>query len=127
MSFLDEDHTKQAVGKAGIAAVRNLARNLYTDRAKLSGFRRMFLKEVVSAMTTSPVEGQIGETRKTGANRCIHMHDSMGLVLGRVERNLEDRLSDAHCEFASLNMSSCSPTNTFLICRGEALVGRCYK
>ena len=127
MSFLDEENTKKEVGKKGIAAVRSLARKLHTDRAKVSGHRRMFLKDVVSAMTTSPVEGQIGETRKTGANRCIHMHDSIGLVMGRVERNLEDRLSAAHRELASVNMSSCSPTNAFLIRRGEALVGRCYE
>ena len=77
-------------------------------------------------MTTSPAEGQIGESRKTGANRCIPMHDSLDLLLGRADRNLEKRKTEAHRELAMVNYASRSPTNAYLIRRGEGLVVRSH-
>jgi len=99
---------------------------MYNNRAKLSGFRRMNLKDVVSAMTTSPVEGQIGESRKTGVNAATQLTDSMKKIVGRADRNLRDMDSEAHQELASVNMASRSPTSPYLIRRGEYLVCRCH-
>ena len=87
----------------------------------------MYLEDVVSAMKTLPVEGYICQTRKTGLNACTQMHNSLKQMIGCVERNLDERNSDAHRELASVNMSSRSPTNVFLVCRGEAFVCRCHE
>ena len=120
MSFLSKPTTINAVQRPCIDAVRNLARKMYNNRAKLSGFRRMNLKDVVSAMTTLPVEGQIG------VNATTQLSDSMEKIVGRTDRNLGDMDSDAHQELASVNMASRSPTSPYLIRRGEYLVCRCH-
>jgi len=99
---------------------------MYNNRVKFSSFSRMFLKDVMSAMTTSPVEGQIGESRKTGVNAGTPLQDSMTQLVGRADRNLDERDLAAHQELASVNMASRSPTNQYLIRRGEYLVCRCH-
>ena len=126
MAFLKKPSTIHAVKRPCIAAVRKLAHKMYTNRVKFSGFSRMFLKDVVSAMTTSPVEGQIGESRKTGINAATPLQDSMTKLVGRADRNLDERDLAAHQELASVNHASCSPTNQYLIRRGEYLVCRCH-
>ena len=50
------------------------------------------------------------------------MHDSLDLILGRVEQNFEEMKKEAHRELASVNHSFRSPTNPYLICRGEGLL-----
>ena len=124
MTFLDERETVNAVGPTCVAAVKDLSRKLYDNRAKFGGFRRMFKKDVVSALTTSPVEGQIGEQKKCGANAKTNMNESVRLLTERADRNLNERLSDAHRELASANLFSRSPTSHYLILRGEALICR---
>ena len=106
--------------------MKDLARNLYDRRTKFGGFRRMFKKDVTSALTSSPVEGQIGEQRKVGVNASTQMHDSIRKLLRRANNNLDDRHAAAHEELASLNYFSRSPTSRHLIKRGEALVCRCH-
>lgn len=127
LDFLDLDATKKAVGVACTDAVRGLARNLYQNRVKLSGYRRMFLKDVVSAMTTSPVEGQIGETRKVGVNACVQMPDAINKMVRRVDITLDERNKNAHRELYTQNLHSRSPTSPYLIQRGEGLVCRSHE
>lgn len=127
LDFLDLDETKKAVGVACTKAVRQLARNLYDNQVKISGYRRMFLKDVVSAMTTSPVEGQIGETRKVGVNACVQMPDAINKMVRRVDVTLDERNKNAHRELYTNNLNSRSPTSPYLIQRGEGLVCRSYE
>lgn len=87
----------------------------------------MYLKDVLSAMTTSPVEGQIGNTRKTGANACVHMPDLINMMIRRIDHGLDQRLADAHIELSSNKNSSISPTCLYLNRFGDALVCRSYK
>ena len=122
MAFLDERETVNDVGPTCVAAVKDLSRKLYDNRAKFGGFRRMFKKDVVSALTTSPVEGQIGEQRKCGANAKTQMDDAVRVLTERADNNLNEHLSDAHRELASVNLFSRSPTSQYLIVRGEALI-----
>ena len=124
ISFLTEPSTVRAIGTDGVMAVRTLARSLYTNRAKCCAYQRMHLKDVVSAMTTSPVEGHISMTGKTGVSARTHLDESVKTIVSRAERNLDTRKSDDHRELASVNMSSRSPTNACLIWPGEALVCR---
>ena len=126
LDFLNKPSTIDAVKRPCIVAVRALARKMYTNRVKFAGFSRMFLKDVVSAMTTSPVEGQIGESRKTGVNAATSLQDSMTKLVGRADRNLDERDLAAHQELALVNHASFSPTNQYLIRRGEYLVCRCH-
>ena len=108
-------------------AVQTLVHSLYTNRVKCSAYRIMYLKDVVSAMTTSPVEGQSSRTRKIGVNACTHLDDSLKIMMCRGKRNLDKRISDAHRELASVNMSSRSPTNAYLIWRDGAFVCRYHE
>ena len=110
------------MGPTCVAAVKDLSRKLYDNRAKFGGFRRMFKKDVVSALTTSPVEGQIGEQRKCGANTKTQMDDAVRVLTERADNNLNKHLSDAHRELASVNLFSRSPTSQYLIFCGEALI-----
>ena len=127
ISFLTETSTIRAIGKEGIMAFRTLAHSLYTNRVKCSAYRTMHLKYVVSAMTMTPVEGQLSQTRKTGVSTRTHLEYSLKILVYRVKRNLDRRNLDAHRELASVNMSSRLPTNVYLIGRGEALVCRYHE
>ena len=63
-------------------------------------------------------------TRTTGVSARMHLDQSLKTIVSRVKRKLDTRNYDAHRELASVNMSSRSPTNAYLIRSGEALVCR---
>ena len=126
VDFLQLPSTVRAVGKPCVDAVKDLQLDMYTKQAKFAGYQRHYVKGATSAMTTSPAEGQILNTRKLGVNAQTPMDRSVKKSLGRVVSNYCDRHAAAQRELAYVSLSSRSPTSQYLNQRGEGLLDRYY-
>ena len=75
--FLELEQTIYDLGHKCIAAVKSLQLDLYDKQDKFAGYRRHGTKNCFGAMTTSPAENQVLQTRRTGIDAKHNLDKSL--------------------------------------------------
>ncbi len=124
--FLTNRRTCRDLSQSCRQAVLELQENLRSKEAKLGNHFRLFLRNCMDAMTTSPVES-CNHSVKHGS---FSVHSNMNLdmtcakILDGANTRIQRRRNAAEREMAKFNHASRGITKDVLITKGQRLVDR---